>query len=246
MAYVILILILTFGHKRAIIRTMASLLDYTNDLQSKGRLAFTRDEALKTLGMSEEAFRKAASRLQNRHLLSSPRPGFYVAVPPQYLAWQAPPPSWYIDDLMRHEGRDYYVGLLKAAELFGATHQAVMEFQVITDKQIPKIHAGRSLIVFYYRKDLERVLVGREHIKTDTGTMCASKPQLTALDLVRYPQATGGMDATATILKDLAERIDARALARLSQAFERTVVQRVGYLLDWLGHEKKAQAMHAQ
>ena len=45
-------------------------------------------------------------------------------VPPQYASWGAPPPGWYIDDLMRHEGRPYYVGLLKAAELHGATHQA--------------------------------------------------------------------------------------------------------------------------
>ena len=34
----------------------------------------------------------------------------------------------------------------KAAELHGATHQAVMEFQVVTNKRIPKIRAGRSII----------------------------------------------------------------------------------------------------
>ena len=42
--------------------------------------------------------------------------GFYVVVPPQHASWGAPPPSWYIDALMRREGRPYYVGLLKAAE----------------------------------------------------------------------------------------------------------------------------------
>ena len=39
---------------------------------------------------------------------------------------------------MRHEGEAYYVGLLKAAELHGATHQAVMEFQVVTGKRLPE------------------------------------------------------------------------------------------------------------
>jgi hypothetical protein len=43
-------------------------------------------------------------------MLLNPRRGFYVVVPPQYLSWGAPPPSWYIDDLMRHEGHSYYVG----------------------------------------------------------------------------------------------------------------------------------------
>lgn len=51
-------------------------------------------------------------------------------------------PPWYIYALMAYEERPYYVGLLKAAELQGATHQAVMEFQVVTDKQMPKIRAA--------------------------------------------------------------------------------------------------------
>ena len=96
------------------------------------------------------SFQRSAARLQQKHLLFNPRHGFYVAVPPQFLSWEAPPPAWYIDDLMKHEGRPYYVALLKAAELHGATHHAVMEFQVITDRQLPKIRAGRSFIVFLF------------------------------------------------------------------------------------------------
>ena len=47
---------------------------------------------------------------------------------------------------MRHEDAPYYVGLLKAAELHGASHQAVIEFQVIISKRLPRIKAGRSPI----------------------------------------------------------------------------------------------------
>ena len=46
-------------------------------------------------------------------------------------------PEWYIDSLMRHEKRSYYVGLLTAAAAHGAAHQAGMEFQVVTDKLLP-------------------------------------------------------------------------------------------------------------
>lgn len=49
---------------------------------------------------------------------------------------------------MRFAGRSYYVGLLKASELRGATHQAVMEFHVVTDKQLNRIRAGYSIIAF--------------------------------------------------------------------------------------------------
>src|ERR1700679_4069314 len=102
---------------------------YMTRLLSTGRVVFSREEARTTLGISQGALLDAAGRQQRKHLLISPRNGFYVIVPPQYLSWGAPPPPWYIDDLMRHEGHPYYVGLLNASELHGATHQAVMEFQ---------------------------------------------------------------------------------------------------------------------
>jgi hypothetical protein len=52
------------------------------------------------------------------------------------------------------------------------------------------------------------------------------------LDLVRYPRAAGGLDNIATIISDLGGRIDPGKLASLSAAFERSVIQRLGYLLE--------------
>lgn len=137
-----------------------------------------------------------------------------------------------------------YVGLLKAAELHGATHQAVMEFQIVTDKQLKRIRAGRSAIAFYYRKDLNEVASGIEEHKTDTGRMKVSCRELTMLDLLRYPHAAGGIDHVATVLSDLGDRIDGARLAALSGAFERSVVQRLGHLLDRLGHQESTSALY--
>ena len=177
----------------------SALSTYMADLLSVGRVVFTSAEAEEALGISRGAFHDAAERLQRRKHLLSPRQGFYVIVPPQFASWEAPPPNWYIDALMRYEGQVYYVGLLKAAELHGATHQAVMEFQVVTAKRLPKIRAGSNLVAFYYRKDMASILDGIEERKTDTGSMKISTPDLTALDLLRYPQATGGIDNVATV-----------------------------------------------
>jgi predicted transcriptional regulator of viral defense system len=221
------------------------LSSYLSHLLSMGRVVFSREEAQKALEVSPGAFLDAAERQQRKQHLVSLRRGFYVIVPPQYLAWGAPPPPWYIDDLMRHEGRPYYVGLLKAAELHGATHQAVMEFQVVTDKRLPAIRAGRSAIAFHYRRDMKAVSAGIEDRKTDTGRMKISSVDLTVLDLVRYPQASGGIDNIATVLTDLADRIDAGKLATLSAAYERSVIQRLGYLLDRLGQSVRAESLHA-
>jgi len=97
-------------------------------------------------------FLDAAEKLQKRDRLLNLRHGFYVIAPPHYLNFGSPPPASFIDDLMRHANRPYYVGLLKAAELHGASHQAVMEFQVVTNRQMREVRAGRSKIAFYFRE----------------------------------------------------------------------------------------------
>ena len=221
----------------------SGLSSYVSELLSAGRTVFTAKEAEQVLGVGRGAFLDAAERLQRRQALLSPRRGFYVVVPPQYASWGGPPPAWYIDALMRHEGQTYYVGLLKAAELHGATHQAVMEFQVVSAKRLPKVRAGRNLIVFYFRKNVETVAAGTEDRKTATGTMKISSAALTALDLLRYPRASGGIDNVATALSDLAEKIDPDQLAALSASVERPVVQRLGHLLEHLGHGALTGAM---
>jgi predicted transcriptional regulator of viral defense system len=222
-----------------------SLPNYMTDLLSTGRAVFTREEAIATLGVTAGGFLKAAERQQRRHALLNPRRGFYVVTPPQFLSWGAAPPTWYIDDLMRHEGHPYYVGLLKAAELHGATHQAVMAFQVVTDKRIPKIRAGRSIISFVYRKDMASVAGAVIDHKTDTGRMKISSPELTALDLLRYARVAGTIDSIATVLSDLGPKLRPDALAKLAPAFERAVIQRLGYLLDYVKQPKSAAVLHA-
>ena len=221
----------------------STLSGYVAGLLSTGRTTFTSDEAEQALGVGHGAFLDAAERLQRRKALFNPRQGFYVVVPPQFASWGAPPPAWYIDTLMYREGPAYYIGLLKAAELHGATHQAVMEFQIVTEKRLPRIHAGRSMIVFYFRKDMEAVTTGIEDRKTDTGAMKVSSAALTALDLLRYPQASGGMDNVATVLSDLGRKIDPEQLAALSKVVARPVVQRLGYLLDHLGKGELTEPM---
>ena len=146
--------------------------------------------------------------------------------------------------LMRHEGHPYYVAFLKAAELHGATHQAVMEFQVATDKRLPRILAGRSIITFHYRKNIAAVQRAVEKHKTETGYMNVSSVELTVLDLVRYPRTSGGIDNIATIISDLGDKLDMAKLARLTPQFELSVIQRLGYLLARFGHADRAERLY--
>ena len=84
-------------------------------MQGKGRYSFRREEALDALGVSDEALQTAARRLTAKKRLVSPRRGFYVIVPLEYRSAGAPPPDWFIDELMKFQERPYYVGLLSAA-----------------------------------------------------------------------------------------------------------------------------------
>jgi hypothetical protein len=74
--------------------------------------------------------------------------------------------------------------------------------------------------------------------------MKVSSVELTLLDLVRYPHAAGGLDNIATVISDLADSVDAGKLANLSRAYERSVRQRLGYLLDHFGHAGRTEALH--
>jgi predicted transcriptional regulator of viral defense system len=210
-----------------------------------GRLVFSREEAQAALGINRGAFLDAAEKLQKRDQLLNLRHGFYVIVPPQHLNFGSPPPASFIDDLMRHENRPYYVGLLKAAELHGASHQAVMEFQVVTNRQMRDVQAGRSKIAFYFRKDLSAIAAGIEERKTDTGKMKISSVELTLLDLLRYPQASAGLDNILTVFSDLGPKLNPESMATLAQAFGRSVVQRAGYLLDLSGFAKHSEKLHS-
>lgn len=49
---------------------------------------------------------------------------------------------------MHHLDQPYYVGLLSAAAIHGASHHQPMAFQVVTDKPTREMHAGKVTIRF--------------------------------------------------------------------------------------------------
>lgn len=143
---------------------------------------------------------------------------------------------------MKFHGQPYYVGILTAAALQGAAHQQPQEFQVVTKEQFRPALAGRSRIRFYRKRCLERTPIGE--VKTETGTMKVSTPEATALDLLRYPEAAGHLGNVATVLAELAERLDPGCLADAARAQgELANAQRLGYLLDLVGARRFAAGL---
>ncbi|MGQ9589945.1 MAG: type IV toxin-antitoxin system AbiEi family antitoxin domain-containing protein [Planctomycetota bacterium] len=208
---------------------------FVEGLLGQGRYTFTRQEAERRLRRSRAATYMSLHRLVKSGWLVMPRSGFYVIVDPQHRAAGTLPPEWFIQELMKHMGRRYYVGLLSAAQFHGAAHHRPQEFQVvIAERAVRPIHAGNVHIRFHGKGPFDQART--QDAKTPTGLMRVATPETTAWDLVRYFKAGGGLENVVTVLSELAEKLDAKKLLEsVKRHGEVIVAQRLGYLLDRTG-----------
>lgn len=212
---------------------------YVEGLLATGRHTFTRTEAEAALKSSPVATYHSLRRLQKQGWVAMPRRGFYLVVDPEHRQLGAQPPTAWIDDLMRFHGVPYYVGLLSAAAMHGAAQQQPQEFQVVAGSVLRPLTVGRVRIRFFFRRRMDVIVT--EQVKTSSGYIPVSTPEMTAFDLVRYRKGAGSIDHITTVLADLAERLDAKKLLAIAQKHEELpVIQRLGYLLERTGHSDLA------
>lgn len=213
---------------------LSTLSDYLENLQSRGQYCFERKKAMELLQMTDNAFKKAAHRLMKKTKINRIRGDFYTIIPIEYKATGSLPASWFIHQFMQYLEQPYYCGLLTAAALLGAAHQQPMVFQVITTKQMRPIEVGQLRIEFSYKKTIQTHFY--RSIKTATGYMNVSTPEMTAFDLVRYMRVAGHIHHVATVLCELVAELTPQQLALLVEQGDVPVIdaQRLGYLLDVL------------
>jgi len=216
---------------------------FIDALQTKGRYTFSQKEIVSITGKSIIAIKNALRRLIKKGRLVSPRRGFYVIVPLEYKALGSPPASWFINNLMAYLKQPYYVGLLTASAIHGASHHKPQQFQVVTNKPIRPISVGRVHINFVTKYRIENTPT--LSIKTETGNMLVSTPEATAFDLVRYMTIVGHISHIGTILNELAESLIPRRLVNVAKVdIELSCVQRIGYLLDLVCSKKITDPLH--
>jgi predicted transcriptional regulator of viral defense system len=209
------------------------LMDWIDKLQSQGHYTFTRQDVAEQIQRSFIAAQTALRRLRIRGRIVSPRRGFYVIVPPEYRAVGSPPASWFIDELMKHLGQPYYVGLLSAAALHGAGHQQPMVTQIVTDRPTRPIKAEKVTIKFSVGRSVKEMPVLKK--QTETGFLRVATPEVTAFDLIRYQSQAGHLSNVTTVLSELAERLSGGALLNIADLMKIPDVQRLGYMLEHLG-----------
>jgi len=128
--------------------------------------------------------------------------------------------------------RPYYVALLNAAALHGASHQQPQEYFVMTDFPVLRPTQKRGIKINYISiKELPVSLI--EKRKTEAGYLNISNAALTAGDLIQFEKRIGGLNRAATVLNELAEVIKTNDFNySLLNHVHVTVLQRLGYLLE--------------
>jgi len=206
-------------------------------LIGQGRHFISTAEAARVLDVEPESVSASLERPRQAGKLISVTKSGWIPVPAEYRSAGSPPPTHFIHQLMEHLGHPYYVGFLSAADICGASHQAPMVLQVATSAKLRERKVGRGRIRFIERSaaaDRPRM----SH-NVPTGRIWVSTPEVTVLDLVEVPQEGAGLSNIATVIGDLLveEQLDPEALASAGALFPKAVVQRAGYLVDFMAHE---------
>ena len=159
-----------------------------------------------------------------------------------YVLRGAVPQSFYLDDMMHHLGRKYYVALLSAASYHGASHQVPLRFSVMIEPPAMRDKKGEKYLTHYFCKShIPEAYVERR--QTRTGYINVSCPELTAVDLLTYQAKTGSVSRAATVLAELAEKLDfGRLAADFVKEVPVTSLQRLGYILDEVLEEGEVAA----
>lgn len=214
---------------------------YIDDLVASGRHHFTTEAAVEAIGAGEDAVRAQLRRLKLRGRIASPIRSFHVVVPPEYRRLGCLPAEHFIDQLMAVLREPYYVALLSAAERHGAAHQRPQSLQVMVRTNRPNIECGQVRVTFIARGDLERMPAAT--FNTPRGFIRYSTAEVTALELVGYPQHAGGMNNVATVLAELTEAIDPTKLIEAARLCPVGWSQRLGYLFEIADATKFAAAI---
>lgn len=215
--------------------------DLPDHLLAQGRYAFTLAEATSELGTTAAAARQALARLQQRKEVFSPTKGLYVAIPSEYRNWGVLPGEWFIDAMMRHLGRPYYVALLSAARIHGASHQAPQVFQVMTEgTPLRDRDLGRVRLRLYKSQHVGKDKT--EQITVPPGYATVSARETTAVDLISHYRDSGGHGNVATIIKEIGE-LNGAELARVASRRGRAAVRRTGWFVDRFGQADDLEAL---
>ena len=232
--------LLDFDTLDGVLDTAVAPSELSDWLIGQGRHFISTADAARVLGVKPESVPASLERPRKAGKLMSVTKGGWIPVPAEYRSAGSPPPTHFIHQFMEHLGHPYYVGFLSAAAVCGASHQAPMVLQVGTPAKLRERKIGRGRIRFIQRSAAaDRPRMSRN---VPTGRIWVSTPEVTVLDLVEAPEQGAGLSNVATVIGELLAQgqLDPGALADAGALFPKAVVQRTGYLVDFMANEANA------
>lgn len=213
---------------------------WIEECQSEGKLAFNLAELRQSFQSdTETALKRVLDRLSEKGKVVSIFKGYYIIIPPQYSSKGILPAAMFIDGLMKFLDRKYYVALLNAAALHGASHQQPQEYFIVTSYPVLRTTKKKGLKVNYISTRQLPPQSLTEKKKTETGYITVSNPLLTAIDLINYEKKIGGLNRASTVISELLETIKPNTISsELIQYATVSSLQRLGFVLEEILNRK--------
>src|SRR3989338_8007033 len=155
-------------------------------LEAHGIKVFTIDDACGFLKASRNNVLAILGNLGRKKRIISLTKGLYSLWHPSERTWGIHPLPL-IDSLMKYRKSIYYVGLLSAADYYGACEQKPQVLHVVIPKQLQFRKAKNLALSFHVQRSYPRVGINVE--KIPDGRVAFSSPELTALDIVYFESA---------------------------------------------------------
>ena len=161
-------------------------------------------------------------------------------------------PYFYIETLMQHLKREYYVALLSAVEVYLSPKEALQANEITVITSLPPLRDSfreQSKIRYLVKKDikdLREIGVKRKTLPFSIGerTLRVASLELTAVDLLLYEKEIGGIQKAVEVIQRIKKHLSWQELpTEVILSTPVSIFQRLGYVLSFIKEEELAERL---
>ena len=161
-------------------------------------------------------------------------------------------PYFYIETLMQHLKREYYVALLSAVEVYLSPKEALQANEITVITSLPPLRdsfRGQGKIRYFVKKDiknLREIGVKRKTLpfSIKERTLRVASLELTAVDLLLYEKEIGGIQKAVEVIQRIKNHLSWQELpTEVILSTPVSIFQRLGYVLSFIKEEELAEGL---
>ena len=161
-------------------------------------------------------------------------------------------PYFYIETLMQHLKREYYVALLSAVEVYLSPKEALQVNEITVITSLPPLRDSfreQSKIRYLVKKDiknLKEIVVKRKTLpfSIEERTLRVASLELTAVDLLLYEKEIGGIQKAVEVIQRIKKHLSWQELpTEVILSTPVSIFQRLGYVLSFIKEEELAEGL---